>query len=323
MARDGSVGLAEYEKVDALAETGMTKAAAIKAVAEELGKTPASVQNNYYRIARVKTGGRRKSASRAPRTAHGRPCPTRCTRGAGGSIDRRDHARSGGQHRAADRRGASPERRSRRAARPTRSRTPATEVRPDTTGAERRPSGKFRRNPQRFRANAGSRLRRSSSCRPLPIRSVAEDRAAGEAARSELPRRRLRLTGSDSSVACPRPFGVRGIVELRSGGWRLQRWLPQRRLLRCHRAFHPLDGQSGRSGCPAVLDGACEAGAAEAGQLSHSAGAGRWEGRSVPCAGGRTRPAHPVGGCSVRLVRTSHQPALPERPLPIPLLSVV
>lgn len=69
MARDGSVGFAEYEKVAALAKNGMTKADAIKAVAEDLGKSPASVQNNYYRIARQKTGGRRKPTSRTRRTA--------------------------------------------------------------------------------------------------------------------------------------------------------------------------------------------------------------------------------------------------------------
>jgi len=83
MAERGSIGKATFDSVTALVAEGMTRSAAFARVAEDTGRTPATVATAFYRVARdMPDGGgvkqrprkRRVAADAAPaRRGPGRP----------------------------------------------------------------------------------------------------------------------------------------------------------------------------------------------------------------------------------------------------------
>lgn len=68
MAERGSIGKATFDSVTALVAEGMTRSAAFAKVAEDTGRTPATVATAFYRVARdMPDGG---GVKQRPRKRH-------------------------------------------------------------------------------------------------------------------------------------------------------------------------------------------------------------------------------------------------------------
>ncbi len=121
MAERGSIGKATFDSVTALVAEGMTRSAAFAKVAEETGRTPATVATAFYRVARDMPdgGGVQAATPQAPRRRRRAAGPPRARPPAPqpGHRRRRDRRRGPPRHRPARRRPAPPRRRERGAAR--------------------------------------------------------------------------------------------------------------------------------------------------------------------------------------------------------------
>lgn len=70
MARDGAVGEATFEQVEALTKQGMSKTEAFAQIAGDTGRNRGTVAANYYRVARASGAVKpRKRRGKATKTA--------------------------------------------------------------------------------------------------------------------------------------------------------------------------------------------------------------------------------------------------------------
>ena len=70
MARDGAVGKATFEQVEALTKQGKTKTEAFEQIASDTGRNRGTVAANYYRVARASGALKpRKRRGKATKTA--------------------------------------------------------------------------------------------------------------------------------------------------------------------------------------------------------------------------------------------------------------